>query len=229
MECSICYEAINQATGKAELSCSHSFHLKCLSFWFTKNESCPCCRHAANDTEKMNHETPVDEDDEDDEDEDDEDSTSDEDSSENEDLEKAAMRERARHHFIIKRANLTKADYQAYAATRIAALVRGHQSRTFFFELKCWKDDEKNALESMKLIEKDLEQARASQVFYKKVSSMTSTQRKKFAATLIQSAWRAKKQKKAYEVQRISRALMSSMTVVSVLNKEGAWKTFVTA
>ena len=57
MDCSICYAAIDASTGKVELSCSHVFHLNCLSIWFkTQSErytdqNCPCCRHVANETE----------------------------------------------------------------------------------------------------------------------------------------------------------------------------------
>jgi len=53
MECSICFNTISQETGKAELSCLHTFHLSCLSRWFIKNTSCPCCRHQATITEIM--------------------------------------------------------------------------------------------------------------------------------------------------------------------------------
>ena len=59
MECSICYNEINAATGKVELSCSHPFHFSCLAKWFDKQrlggacESCPLCRHDMTDFEKM--------------------------------------------------------------------------------------------------------------------------------------------------------------------------------
>lgn len=59
MECSICYSEINGATGKVELSCSHPYHFSCLTKWFDKqrmkgsSESCPLCRHVANEFETM--------------------------------------------------------------------------------------------------------------------------------------------------------------------------------
>ena len=59
MDCAICYDAITAATGKVELSCSHSFHFSCLTTWFaTQNgnnhtQSCPCCRHESNEHEKI--------------------------------------------------------------------------------------------------------------------------------------------------------------------------------
>lgn len=59
MNCAICYDAITASTGKIELSCSHSFHINCLSTWFsTQNthlftQTCPCCRHEMNKNEAM--------------------------------------------------------------------------------------------------------------------------------------------------------------------------------
>ena len=221
MECSICYEEITKDTGKAELSCSHSFHLKCLSQWFTKNESCPCCRHEANDTEKMHF---VDEEEEEDEDsESDSDSDSDSETSDDSDLDAAATREHARHHFIIKRATLTKASYEAYAATRIAALVRGHQSRTFFFEYKCWVEDENEARFAMGIAEKDLRKAKAAQMFYKKLFSMTRPQQRVFAATMIQSIWRTKRQHEVYKAAKLVKDLEKGLRV-NWIRENGIWK-----
>ena len=60
MECPICYDDINGSTGKAELSCSHSFHIRCLTTWFDRQntnntkQSCPCCRHESNEYEGIN-------------------------------------------------------------------------------------------------------------------------------------------------------------------------------
>lgn len=54
-ECPICYEPLIVAkTGKAEMTCGHSFHLKCLADWFSTgagNTTCPMCRKAATDLE----------------------------------------------------------------------------------------------------------------------------------------------------------------------------------
>ena len=220
MECSICYEGITKDTGKAELSCSHSFHLKCLSQWFTKNESCPCCRHAANATEKMHANDGEEQEEEDSESESEVEYES---SEEDENLEAAATRERARHHFIIKRATLTKADYEGYAATRIAALVRGHQSRTFFFEYKCWVEDEKDAKAAMDIAEKDLKKAKAAQIFYKKLFSMTRPQQRVFAATMIQGIWRTKKQQELYKAAKLVKDLEKGLRV-NWIRENGIWK-----
>lgn len=56
MQCPVCFDDITSASGKAELSCTHTFHIKCLTSWFSKKDTCPCCRHEANDTEKMHKE-----------------------------------------------------------------------------------------------------------------------------------------------------------------------------
>jgi Ring finger domain len=52
-ECPICYEAINKDTGVSTLACSHSYHLKCIATWLSKNDSCPCCRKEVNEHEKL--------------------------------------------------------------------------------------------------------------------------------------------------------------------------------
>ena len=54
-ECPVCYEPlIASKTGKAEMTCGHSFHIKCLADWFSTgsgNTTCPMCRKAATDLE----------------------------------------------------------------------------------------------------------------------------------------------------------------------------------
>ena len=50
-DCPICYESINQTTGCCILSCSHSFHIKCLTKWTSDASTCPMCRHALSDIE----------------------------------------------------------------------------------------------------------------------------------------------------------------------------------
>ena len=43
MECSICYDIIND-NEKIILKCNHSFHNNCIDKWFTKSHHCPLCR-----------------------------------------------------------------------------------------------------------------------------------------------------------------------------------------
>ena len=50
-DCPICYESINQTTGCCVLSCSHSFHIKCLTKWTSDASTCPMCRHTLTDIE----------------------------------------------------------------------------------------------------------------------------------------------------------------------------------
>jgi len=174
----------------------------------------------------------ADDDEDEDEDEDDEDqseSDSDEDDDDALTVEQHAAEERARHHFRLKRWDMTKVEFESYAATRIASLVRGHQSRNFFFELKCWKEDEKTAADAMKQAEKDLKQAKAAQIFYKKVSSVPRTQWKGFAATMIQSIWRSKKQHTAYQKEKLARDLAKGLRVNWVRAENGIWKRSVIA
>ena len=50
-DCPICYESISQSTGCCVLSCSHSFHIKCLTKWTSDASTCPMCRHTLSDIE----------------------------------------------------------------------------------------------------------------------------------------------------------------------------------
>lgn len=59
MVCAICYSEITPATGKVELSCSHSFHINCLTTWFVtlnmtqRTQNCPYCRHESSELETI--------------------------------------------------------------------------------------------------------------------------------------------------------------------------------
>jgi len=204
MECSICFENITKETGKAELSCSHTFHLKCLSNWFSKNENCPCCRHAANDMEKMGLLEPVEGDEYTDTDDD---YTDDDTDDEDDDIELNAARERARYSFRLKRWDMTKDELEAYAVTRIAALVRGHQSRKVLFELKFLKQREVETMNDIIEFQKDLISIERGMVFYKKLASMSYSQRRAFAATKIQSLWKSRKQFEIYKLLKPFKSL----------------------
>ena len=52
--CSICHDSINASTGHCTLSCSHSYHIQCLTKWSSKNPTCPLCRHSLSETETPN-------------------------------------------------------------------------------------------------------------------------------------------------------------------------------
>ena len=49
--CPICYDPITKDTGITTLACTHSYHLGCISRWFSVDESCPCCRSPPTDYE----------------------------------------------------------------------------------------------------------------------------------------------------------------------------------
>jgi hypothetical protein len=53
--CPICRDPIDVSeTGKVELSCSHEFHLSCITRWFStggNTRTCPICREPAKDKE----------------------------------------------------------------------------------------------------------------------------------------------------------------------------------
>jgi hypothetical protein len=51
--CSICYDSITATTGSCTLSCSHIYHLKCIATWIITHPTCPCCRKAINEYEKI--------------------------------------------------------------------------------------------------------------------------------------------------------------------------------
>jgi hypothetical protein len=133
MSCAICFEDITAATGRVELSCSHSFHYGCLTNWFGNQmakdieESCPCCRHVANQHERLP-----------DIDIESESSATGEqflESLENEqNLAQHVANERAQTKFETLRHSLSKEDFEAYAATRINAVVRGYWWRKNWLE-----------------------------------------------------------------------------------------------
>jgi len=63
--CPICYEDITASTGSVNLSCSHTFHLSCITKWFSKQDhgSCPCCRKEVGEKEDLASFTDDEEDD----------------------------------------------------------------------------------------------------------------------------------------------------------------------
>lgn len=58
-DCPICYESITQTTGCCVLSCSHSFHIKCLTKWTSDASTCPMCRHTLTDIELNRPDLPT--------------------------------------------------------------------------------------------------------------------------------------------------------------------------
>lgn len=56
-DCPICRDPLNVSeTGKVELSCSHEFHLGCITRWFSSGgntRTCPICRAAPKEKESV--------------------------------------------------------------------------------------------------------------------------------------------------------------------------------
>ena len=44
--CSICLEEYEVGTYKRELSCSHTFHKKCIDKWLLNSNCCPLCKRS---------------------------------------------------------------------------------------------------------------------------------------------------------------------------------------
>jgi len=60
--CPICRDPLNVSeTGKVELSCSHTFHLGCITRWFStygNTRTCPLCRAVPKEKELVAHPVP---------------------------------------------------------------------------------------------------------------------------------------------------------------------------
>jgi hypothetical protein len=178
MDCSICYEAITGATGKVELSCSHTFHFSCLTKWFgsqhasSQAESCPCCRHQSNAFEKL---TTLEEEEEEEDD--------DETMEYNPPILQAAARERAVQKFAVLRSRLSQDQLEHYAASRIASTIRCLWARDLKIQLMTAKD---NINMGTRLVA----QALASKKINLLAIGVSYSQWKSSVATLIQGAWR---------------------------------------
>jgi len=61
MDCSICLNSITKQTGKVELSCSHEYHMKCITRWFAGKgeQTCPCCRKTSTEDEIIGRQTHI--------------------------------------------------------------------------------------------------------------------------------------------------------------------------
>ena len=257
MDCPICYEAINAKTGNATLSCSHSYHISCLSQWFSMNsgtQSCPFCRHEANETEKLHsvaHAGEATDDDEDNDDEDDdEDDTigldrtelnaiirerngvlevsdtefevmdrldrfayftstelnaflSNHDATEMDDEEwddlvlngyiprievdmRAALRASEKFKYI--QTNSTEDEFKAYAASRIAALIKGYQKRIIYKKILENKNQLHYHTTMMKNQEELMKKAGNKAKFYYAISSMTMKETRAYATGMIKRA-----------------------------------------
>jgi hypothetical protein len=191
MDCSICYEAITETTGKTSLGCSHTFHFRCIVKWFDSQvendikESCPCCRHEATEHEKLPEPIPEEESMESDEDRE-------------ERIAQDAREERAYAKFVWLRATKSREDLEDYAASKIAAMMRGHWAYLWYSEtsysLRVFKAKQqivKRVAEDLKEAADDMVASKYTLQFYRKSIRMTRIEFINYAAKKIQKIWRA--------------------------------------
>lgn len=58
-ECCICLTDINKTTGQVDMSCSHKYHLKCISKWLSNHSTCPMCRATTSEMETLESNSPT--------------------------------------------------------------------------------------------------------------------------------------------------------------------------
>ena len=210
MECSICYDQIQtQLTGKVELSCSHAFHFSCLTTWFSTQatnqitQSCPCCRHESNPHETMPFQntqgpTPMDEDEE-------------EDTSMFSTADLAAM-ERAAFRFAKLKREMSKNAFEAYAASKIAALYRGRCARYILSEIKEIKDWLQTSTCKYFIQKRNMHNDRKALAFNMKALTMSYSAWRNYVASIVQRAWR-----KHYTMSKIKRQILITDTTMTVM------------
>ena len=186
MSCAICFDDITKATGRVELSCSHSFHYSCLTNWFGNqmskdiDESCPCCRHVANEHERL---------------------------PDMEDLESGSSvsvanldqhiaNERAQTQFEILRHTMAQDALEAYAATRINAVVRGYWLRKTWLRQKSLTEDLDLARRQFRRATAQLLSSSRELKFHTPSLTMTRVQWRNSVAVKIQAVYRGWKGRK---------------------------------
>ena len=196
MECSICYDEITAATGKVELSCSHSFHFSCLTSWFSTQsgnelqQSCPCCRHESNEHEKMRISGAIKSDDDEDSYESDDESS--EELSEQESIDLAAAQERALFRFAKLKRELSEEAFKAYAASRISALFRGRCVRYKIHDIKDIKREMSERFTEIMKRKNHLRLDKKALAFNMKSLTMSHSAWRNQVASIIQAWWRVR-------------------------------------
>lgn len=178
MECSICYEAITDITGQTTLGCSHNFHFRCIVKWFDSQvdnnlkESCPCCRHEATEHEQLPYDYPMDYEDVE------------------EDNARAGREERAHAKFLWLKAIKSKEELEAYAASKIAAMLRGHWAYRLYCSTRDALLDYRLRKTKLKRSADDFVASKYILRFYRLSTGMTRGELITYAAKKIQKAWR---------------------------------------
>jgi hypothetical protein len=198
MDCAICFEAITADTGHTEMSCTHRFHYTCLTRWFGNQvlkdltETCPCCRHEANE-----HEGLPDQFDDDEEEEAESSESSESESEEEISSEQAAANERARHHFAEKKAALSEEAFQSYAATRIQAAMRAYPIRMDWIRYKVMLDEKESMRNHIRHLEESERKAEKERQTLMRWMTVPRSEWRNLCATKIQTLWRASSARRA--------------------------------
>jgi hypothetical protein len=251
-DCSVCYEAISAETGSVQMSCSHTFHYSCITKWFESKKSqnqtqnCPCCRSEPPVTGRL----PVSEaaavavfewdvEEEDDESEDEEEVAPEPVNP----IFAAAARERAAQRFAVMRDILTEDELKNYAASRIAALVKGTSVYRMYRGLKLIKQEAQNSfdtiVECLTVLNEARNELRADKRRVREQEDFMRMGRKGFGnsrATSIQKWWRSLAERRqasaaahADEEATVSRILSGGLKVVVTWRRTGGhiWERIV--
>ena len=209
MDCAVCFEAITAETGHTEMSCTHRFHYTCLTRWFGNQvlkdlaETCPCCRHEANDHEGLPEQFDGEESKSESE------SSSESESEYEMSIEQAAANERARHHFSTEKAALSEEAFQSYAATRIQAAMRAYPIRMNWIRYTMMLDEKDELKCRAAALEKAVKDAENERQSFIKSMVMPRSEWRNLCAMKIQTLWRGASARRAL----IGRALAAGRRV----------------
>lgn len=229
-DCSICYEAITAETGKTTMSCSHTFHYKCLTKWFNSRcnselaENCPCCRHEASEFEMLPEEDDEDEDMEEEEEADNFDGQS---VFLGETTLDMAARERAAHFFALTKMVLSEDQFLAFAATKIAAGVRGFFARKSFADIMISRNVLEKVMVRRMKARNDFHMALVRANMQSKSIYMSRSAWIHLMATYIQRGWREHIKRKREYQDSINEALSKRLVITWRRTSETSWERIV--
>lgn len=214
LECTICFEEITGATGHVQMSCGHFFHFICLTRWFGNQvlkdlvETCPCCRHEAN-----NHEGLPDQFDgeahPEAESESESESELDSESDSYDEFVPSAEQLEAAAFFNRKRAELSEEAFKSYAATRIQAAMRSYHLRMNWIRYRMMLDEKSELQMRAEALQRALKEADAERQLFVKSMTMPRSEWRNLCAIKLQTVWRGFRERLAL----IGRALDAGHTI----------------